>query len=363
MKKYFIIGAIILIAGLVINYKFGGFEKTEPQLIEVSDYAIYGASYEGSYKSNALSSLVSKMQTLQKNMADSSNVVLVNYIDEAKETLGIVSNFVGIITEGRGMEDLEKKTIKANKAIRVVVKINPLTMPSPEKIKALAFEMAEKEGLVLQKLSIEQYQEDDTLVIDFPVKEEASFIEKLAYAYGVDKFNKANTFRYIFNVKMGATEVARSWVWQPNSGEVTLITKGDTTRFNHKSFADDQKKLDHTFINDKYWLLFPFQLIWDTGYTHSLVENVEAPISKKVTTKLTIAYNSEDGYTPGDAYDFYIDDSFEIKEWSFRKGGQEEPSLTTTWQDYKMYDGVKISTNHVSDNGDFRLWFTEIKID
>ncbi len=173
MKKYFIIGAIILIVGMFLNYKFGGFEKTEPQLVEVSDYTIYGASYEGSYKSNALSSLVSKMQKLQKNMDANTNVVLVNYIDEAKETLGIVSNFVGIVAElevGSGLEKLEKKTIKAQRAIRIAVKINPLAMPSPEKIRALAFEMAAKEGLVLQNLSIEQYQNDGTLIIDFPVK-------------------------------------------------------------------------------------------------------------------------------------------------------------------------------------------------
>jgi len=182
MKKYYIIGAIVLLAGLALNYKFGGFDKTEPQLVEVNDYTIYGASYEGSYKSNALSSLVNKMQTLQKSMGANTNVVLVNYIDEAKETLGIVSNFVGIETElamGSELEKLEKRTIKAQKAIRVVVKINPLVMPSPEKIKALAFKMAAKEGLVLQNLSIEQYRNDGTLIIDFPVKEDGTFIEKL----------------------------------------------------------------------------------------------------------------------------------------------------------------------------------------
>jgi len=364
MKKYFIIGAIVLVVGFSINYKFGGFDKVEPQLIEVDNYTIYGRSFEGSYKSDALNSLVDEMRMKQQQIDSNANVVIVNYIDEAKETLGIVSNFVGITAESDiKFKDLQKKIIKANKVVQVKVKIKPLVMPSPEKIKALAYELAEEKGLELQGLSIEQYLGDGTLVIDFPIKGEASYIEKLAEAYGFSNFNYATTCHYTFNVKKGKTGVARSWVWQPNTGAVTLISNGDTTSFNHSNFTEDQKKLDHTFINDKYWLLFPFQLMWDTGFTYSIKQNVESPISKELLTKLIIIYNNKDGYTPGDAYDFYIDEQLEIKEWSFRKGGKVEPSLSTTWEDYQIVEGVKIATNHLSADGGFQLWFTGIKID
>lgn len=186
MKKHFIIAAIILVAGVLLNYKFGGFKKTKPQLVNVSDYTIYGSSFEGSYKSNGLTNLVDDMRAIQSKMDATTSVVIVNYIDEAKETLGIVSNFVGImgVLMDAKLEKLEKRNIKAKQAIRMVVKINPLVMPSPEKIKALAYEVAKNKGLELQELSIEQYREDGTLVIDFPVQEPAPFIEKLAEAYG-----------------------------------------------------------------------------------------------------------------------------------------------------------------------------------
>ncbi len=172
MKKYYIIGAIVLFAGVLINYKFGGFDKVEPQLIEVNDYIIYGRNYEGSYKSNALNSLVNDMRLQQEQLNPKANVVIVNYIDEAKETLGIVSNFVGlsgVATPNEELIGLEKRVIKASKSVRVVVKIKPLAMPSPEKIKAKAFKLAKEEGLELQNLSIEQYNENGTLIIDFPV--------------------------------------------------------------------------------------------------------------------------------------------------------------------------------------------------
>jgi len=366
MKKYVAIAAFILVAGSLVNYKFGGFNKVEPQLIEVSNYTIYGASYEGSYKSDGLISLVDSMRSKQAQLNGKANVVIVNYVNQAKEKFGIVTNFVGIISSSNkptGILDLDTRVIKAKKAVRVVVNISPIGMPAPEKLKSLANEIANNNSLELQEMSIEQYSEDGKLIVDFPIKEPATFIEKLAEAYGISIFDYDKTYNYTFNVKKEEAGVARSWVWQPNSGNVTLISKGDTIRFNHKSLSEDQQKLDHTFINDKYWLLFPFQLVWDAGFEHSIVSNAEAPISKVKLTKLTIAYNSEDGYTPGDAYDFYIDDKFEIKEWSFRKGGQPEPSLTTTWENYQMMEGIKVATNHLSADGSFRLWFTGLSVD
>ncbi len=365
MKKYVVIAAFILVAGSLVNYKFGGFNKVEPQLIEVSNYTIYGANYEGSYKSDGLISLVDSMRSKQAQLDEKANVAIVNYVNQAKEKFGIVTNFVGIILRSDKLNEilnLEKRVIKAKKAVRVVVNISPIGMPAPEKLKSLANEIASNNSLELQGMSIEQYSEDGKLIVDFPIKEPATYIEKLAEAYGISSFDYTKTYHYTFNVKKGEAGVARSWEWQPNSGKVTLISKGDTTKFNHNSLLEEQQKLDHTFINDKYWLLFPFQLVWDTGYEHSIVSNTEAPISKAELTMLTITYNSEDGYTPGDAYDFYIDDKFEIKEWSFRKGGQPEPSLTTTWEDYQIVEGVKVATNHLSEDGSFRLWFTGTQI-
>lgn len=193
-------------------------------------------------------------------------------------------------------------------------------------------------------------------------EKELTYQQKLAYAYGISAFDNLSMLSYTFHVKKGDREAERHWRWEPKTGSVTLIEKGDTIAFNHNHVTEDVKEADYKFINDKYWLLFPFQLVWDNGYTSELAENVEAPISKAKLNRFTIQYNNEDGYTPGDAYDFYVNKDLEIKEWTYRKGGQKEPSLTTTWEDYETFHGIKVATNHQSEDGSFRLWFTGVQM-
>jgi hypothetical protein len=371
VKKYFLLAAVVLIGGIAINYSLGGFTKVEPKLIEVNNYVIYGTAFEGSYKSDELTILVDNMRNHQLQIANNTDLVVVNYIDDTKETIGKISNFVGLVPDKdfnfNEPEEFEKRIIRATRAIRIEVKIKPLVMPSPEKIKNTAIEFAIANKLKLQNLSIEKYQENGVLVVEFPVvdTEEAKkleFIEQLGNEYGIDKFDKSNTWHYTFNVEKGDVEVARNWTWHPATGEVRLIEKGDTAKFNHFNVAEDMKKIDHKFINDKYWLFFPFQLVWDSGYTFELMEIANSPISKIKLKKLTIAYNNKDGYTPGDAYDLYINEKMEIREWTFRKGGQTAPSLTTTWEGYKSIDGMKLATDHYSEDSLLRIWFTGVKI-
>ena len=45
---------------------------------------------------------------------------------------------------------------------------------------------------------------------------------------------------------------------------------------------------DKGFINDKYWLLVPFQLVWDTSATISEPKNVQSPINKEQLDMITI---------------------------------------------------------------------------
>lgn len=103
-------------------------------------------------------------------------MVIVNYINKAKETIGDVTNFVGLRINTKDtttrLGAFEKRIIKASGAIRISVKIKPLVMPSPEKIKSVAFEYAISQGIKLQDLSIEQYKENGVLVVEFPIVEE-----------------------------------------------------------------------------------------------------------------------------------------------------------------------------------------------
>ena len=78
--------------------------------------------------------------------------------------------------------------------------------------------------------------------------------------------------------------------------------------------------------------------------------------------KITLTYASEGGYTPGDAYDFYFGEDFLIKEWVYRKGNSDEPSLITTWENNQDFNGIKLALEHIKLDGQLKIYFSNIKI-
>ncbi|WP_282132082.1 hypothetical protein [Cellulophaga baltica] len=192
---------------------------------------------------------------------------------------------------------------------------------------------------------------------------ELTILEQVAQANGYENWKNVNELKFTFNVDRDTTHFERSWIWKPKTNEVTSITKEDTITYLRKNRDSTVTKTDASFINDKYWLLAPFQLVWDAKsfeFTHTAES--EAPISKKPMQKLSIVYDNEGGYTPGDAYDFYFGEDYVIQEWVFRKENQEEPSMITTWEDYTTINGIKIAKSHKMDGQKFDLNFTEIHI-
>jgi hypothetical protein len=187
--------------------------------------------------------------------------------------------------------------------------------------------------------------------------------EAITKAYGIEHWEKVNEISFTFNVDRGDTHYERSFIWEPKTGKVTYIKGSDTLKYNHRNPKGEKEiAADQAFINDKYWLLAPFQLAWDSGITFSEVKKAKAPISNKKLKKLTITYPLQGGYTPGDAYDFYFDENFIIQEWVYREGNQDSPSMMNTWEDNKDVNGILLSTMHKNSSGDFKLYFTNISI-
>ncbi|MFT7066881.1 MAG: hypothetical protein ACJAUO_002468 [Sediminicola sp.] len=195
-----------------------------------------------------------------------------------------------------------------------------------------------------------------------PEVTELTILEKVANAHGIEKWNNLKELEFTFNVDRDTTHFERSWIWNTKTNEVTSMSATDTLSYNRKSVDSLSVKADGGFINDKYWLLAPYNLVWDKA-NFSFEHNTEAisPISNAPMQKLTIVYGNEGGYTPGDAYDFYFGDDYVIKEWVFRKGNAPEPSTMTTWEDYMDADGLKIARMHQNKDGSFKLYFTNIK--
>ncbi|WP_299529403.1 hypothetical protein [Ulvibacterium sp.] len=199
--------------------------------------------------------------------------------------------------------------------------------------------------------------------IPVEAEKELTVLEELAYANGFENWNKVQELKFTFNVDRDTSHFERTWIWKPKINEVTAINATDTLTYLRKDMDSVTHKTNGGFINDKYWLIAPINILWDEhsiDYDHS--QNVEAPISKKTMQKLTVVYGSEGGYTPGDAYDFYFGDDFMVKEWVFRKGNQAEPSLITTWEDYVDMGGLKIAKMHQKEDGSFKLYFTNVTV-
>lgn len=211
--------------------------------------------------------------------------------------------------------------------------------------------------------SCKQEQKTVAKKVEIP-KKQLSIPEKVAQANGFANWSKVNNIRFTFNVERGDSHFERTWSWAPKTNEVVFMTREDTIAYNRKAIDSSLAKTDAGFINDKFWLLAPYQLVWDAnGYTYEHEATATAPMSNVPMQKLTIVYGSEGGYTPGDAYDFYLGDDFIIKEWAFRKGNQEEPNMVTSWEAYQDFTGLNIATMHQRADEDFKLFFTGITVE
>lgn len=193
--------------------------------------------------------------------------------------------------------------------------------------------------------------------------EPKSILEKIANAHGYSHWNNVEEIAFTFNVDRDSSHFERSWVWQPRTNAVMHINGSDTLRYNRKKMDSVAFKTNAGFINDRYWLLAPFNLVWDRdNFTHEHKEGEIAPISGKPMQKLTIVYGNEGGYTPGDAYDFFFEDNYLIREWVFRKANQSEPSMTTTWENYSDVNGFKFVKDHKKKEEVFNLYIDGVSL-
>jgi hypothetical protein len=187
--------------------------------------------------------------------------------------------------------------------------------------------------------------------------------EKIAMVNGFEEFDSIKKIKFTFNVKVNdSIRSERRWNWNVGTNKISLTENDSVMSYTRKdSLAEDKKYIDQRFVNDSYWLLFPFQLKWSLADL-SEPKKATAPISGDKMQMLTVSYPKDGGYTPGDSYDIYFDDEFMIREWVYKSsdGGRE---MATTWEDYKDFKGIKIATMHKSKDDSFELFFDDITVE
>lgn len=190
----------------------------------------------------------------------------------------------------------------------------------------------------------------------------------VAEEYGIEKFDEIQELSYTFNVIIGDKTITRKWKWEPKDKKVTYFEGGEDggeyTYHRDKLESQDKDKnikIDKWFVNDQYWLLFPFHLLWDDHVEITEKGKLQSPIGKEDCRVLEIKYVGGRGYTPDDVYELYIGDDNLIKEWIFRKGGGK-PTRITSWENNKKFGPITIATEHYDSEKTFKLWFTGIEV-
>ena len=203
-------------------------------------------------------------------------------------------------------------------------------------------------------------ESEKTNISESSTSKEESITSKIADANGFENFEKVNQLYFTFNVKVNDTvRSQRSWKWYPKENKIELTEKGETFSYIKKDTLDEQAKVaDQKFINDTYWLLFPYQLMW-SDFNFEFNQTATAPISQQQMQGLTVNYG-DGGYTPGDTYRLYLSDDLMVKEWTYESAGGR--TLTTTWEDYETFNGIPISKMRKSPDGSFQLYFTDIEV-
>ncbi len=210
---------------------------------------------------------------------------------------------------------------------------------------------------------------NDSLTQDKTSK--GSLPEWVAGKYGIKAFSDIESISFTFNFRNDGVNVKRSWVWEPKTGNV--IYKGPDKNGKDTEYTYNRRQMDTSiattkfvdseFINDQYWLLFPFHLVWDKDLDITIVGKKQFPISKEYGTELVVTYKNNTGYTPNDVFELFLDQDNMIREWSYLPGGNKAKQRNYTWEQNRKFDGIIISTEHYGSDNKTRVWFTDIQVE
>lgn len=200
-----------------------------------------------------------------------------------------------------------------------------------------------------------------------PMMENASLSREVAMAYDVKAFNKVKSIHYTFNVDFNGKKMSRSWEWFPKTKEITYWGKNSKGKevkvtYNEHKMDNKIKKIDAKFINDNYWLLFPFHLVWDTNVKFQDLGIKKYPIGKGSGKAIMVDYSDKVGYTPGDHFELFLGKNDMVRQWIYFHHGSTKHPFPAVWEGNKNFDGFTISTMHFGPHKKFKLWFSNIKV-
>ena len=197
--------------------------------------------------------------------------------------------------------------------------------------------------------------------------------EEIAKAYGLDSFGQIEQLRYAFNIDLPGITLSRTWTWEPKTGRVSYESKDKEGKPVKVSYLRSQlssqealvkDEIEPAFVNDQYWLMFPFHQYQDSGAKVEDAGMQKLPLGKGTAEKVVVTYPAElGGFTPGDTWTLFVGPDKRVKEFIYHRGGPKKPTLVvTTWTGYKMAGPLLVSTEHrgTADGKPAHIFFSDV---
>ncbi|HEY0702479.1 MAG TPA: hypothetical protein VGD60_06910 [Candidatus Acidoferrales bacterium] len=212
------------------------------------------------------------------------------------------------------------------------------------------------------------------LVADSRAQERPPILEKIAKAYGVDSWGQIEVIRYTFNASFGPVTISHSWQWEPKTGKVTYGGKDHDGKPVKVTYLRSQlstqpdsvkNETDPAFMNDNYWLIFPFHATWDASADVKDEGKQKLPLGKGTADKVVVKYPADVGYTPGDTWTLFVGPDCRVQEFTYHRGGPKKPTdVITTWAAYKKAGPLLVATDHrgTADGKPVRIFFTDVAV-
>ena len=198
--------------------------------------------------------------------------------------------------------------------------------------------------------------------------------EQMAKTYGLDSFGQIEGIRFTFDAELPGLKLSRSWEWNPKTDTVSYqgtdkTGKPVTATYQRSQLGSQSEaiktKIDPAFINDQYWLLLPFHLIWDGSATVTDQGMHKLPLGTGSAEQVVMKYPSQGGYAPGDTWELYVGADKRVEQMVYRRGGSGKPGIVIAkWDGHKKAGPLLISTDHhgTADGKPLRLSISDVSV-
>ena len=207
-------------------------------------------------------------------------------------------------------------------------------------------------------------------------QDRALILDQVAKTYGIDSWDKVEAVRYTWSIDIpGLFKATHKWEWEPKTGKISFEStdkEGKPVKVSYDSSQlasqPDQVKneVEPAFVNDNYWLIFPFHAYWDKSASAIDQGKFNLPVGPGMAELVPIKYPAEaGGFTPGDIWDLYVGKDNRVIYFDYHRGGAKPPSrVFATWEGYKKAGPILFSTEHrgFADGKPFHLWISDVAV-